>query len=92
MRVMSDFLLHRGHLAYLDTFAGLVPCKVLSVDDEGRMTVKVTARRRGYARGEVLAGQRPNLDVLKRTQVVTRRGQFRILGRTVVIPDSGLRS
>lgn len=57
-----------GALAFLDAGpgAGLVPVKVVAVDvpgsgnraTEGRITVKVTATRGPYKRGETLTGER----------------------------------
>lgn len=57
-----------GALAYLDAGpgAGLVPCRVVSVDEPGsgnratagRLTVRLTATRGPYTRGEILAGER----------------------------------
>lgn len=57
-----------GALAFLDAGpgAGLVPVKVLEVTEpgsgnratEGRLTVKVTATRGPYTRGEILHGER----------------------------------
>ena len=51
-----------GTLAYYDTFSGLIPCKVVAVlkDCNGRLigrdelTIKLTATRGAYKRGEVL--------------------------------------
>lgn len=40
--------------AYLDTFSGLVPCKVLCGDPRGGVRVKVTATRGAYKRGELV--------------------------------------
>lgn len=51
-------VLKAGVLAYIDTFQGLVPCRVLRVYIDAyygaTMTeVKVTGNRPGYAKGEV---------------------------------------
>lgn len=50
-----------GELAYFDSFAGLIPCKVVSVNDAAdseflglSITVKLTADRGSYRRGEVI--------------------------------------
>lgn len=51
-----------GELAYLDTFSGLVPCKVLAVLESGdghhcsggRLMIRLTAGRGAYRKGEVL--------------------------------------
>lgn len=58
---MSRPVLKTGDLAALDTFAGAIPCKVLSItgtsgrcgSDQG-VTVRLTAARGAYKRGEVL--------------------------------------
>ena len=48
---------YAGELAYWDTFAGLVPCKVLEIRsnelDRLSLRVKLTATRGAYKRGEV---------------------------------------
>lgn len=76
-----------GELAYLDTFAGLVPCKVLQVLEEydgrtvggegrGNLQVRVTAKRGAYRPGEVLtAGGR---SVVPRAFVIRYNGSQRI--------------
>jgi len=74
-----------GALAYLDTmFAGLVPVKVLAVDEPadghmvaGSLTVKVTAARRGYRRGEIIADQKAH-QVVPRSHRYVRSGIYRI--------------
>jgi len=45
-----------GELAYIDSFMGLIKCKVLSVNPgfPTQVTVKVTSSGRGYARGEIV--------------------------------------
>jgi hypothetical protein len=50
-------ILKSGILAYLDTFAGMIPCKVLSVKGESGppsssqdVTVRLTASRGAYER------------------------------------------
>ena len=67
-----------GTLAYLDTFAGLVPCIVVGIDGEscGRratgekvLTVRLTASRGPYKRGEVsreIAADVPPRDCVRR--------------------------
>lgn len=84
------YMITRGQLAYIDSFAGLVPCKVLSIADDDTVTVRVTAARRGYARGEVTDIRPPFL--VKRSQVFTRRGQPVINGRVIVVPDDAIAS
>ena len=76
-----------GALAYLDAGpgAGLVPVKVVSVETPGSgnsatagsVTVKVTAARGPYARGETLAGERAYA-VVPRSCARYRGGQCRI--------------
>lgn len=84
------FMLYKGKLAYLDTTqAGLVPCKVISVDDDERVTVKVTAQRRGYHRGEIIGALIAGQHVVPRTAVFTKGGRFHIAGNPVKAhPDS----
>ena len=85
------FSVHRGVMAYLDTFSGLVPCRVESVDDAGNVTVKLTGTRGAYKRGETLTGQRAGLSVVPRTAVFVRSGRYVISGLpTRAIPDSAL--
>lgn len=84
-----------GDLAYLDTFSGLVPVKVLKVeevedthlDTMTLCTVQVTAPRRGYTRGEVIDRQRPGFSVVTRDQIRRTRYATYIVGDTVAIPD-----
>jgi len=79
-----------GTLAYLDTFSGLVPCKVIAINKGGpfagwqsgqaELTVKLTATRKAYRKGETLTG-RPASHVVPRNHVITRDqypGQYRI--------------
>jgi hypothetical protein len=82
-----------GILAYVDTFSGLVPCKVLRVIEpctlsvtSGRIEVKLTATRGAYKRGEVLieTGQ----DVVPRERVYVRAYQQRIQNGFVWHTDS----
>jgi hypothetical protein len=65
-----------GTLAVIDTFGGLVPCRVEAVTDDGRVTVRVTAARPGWRRGEL-----PTLapwDVVPRDMIRRRGGRLRI--------------
>ena len=65
-----------GDLAYLDTYrSGLVPCKVTEINPRS-VTVKVTADRRGYSRGEIVDAVWYR--VTPRTAVRLRRSQFTI--------------
>lgn len=80
---------HVGDLAYFDSFAGLIPCKVIAVDtppslthDLGtRVTVKVTADRSavGFKRGEEITTECAHR-VVPRCRVHTRGGIQRISG------------
>ena len=83
----SETVYRAGALAYLDAGpgAGLVPVKVVSVETPGSgnsatagsVTVKVTAARGPYARGETLAGERAYA-VVPRSCARYRGGQCRI--------------
>jgi hypothetical protein len=75
---------HVGELAYLDTFTGMVPAKVLAIEPNmtyGRpsramLTCLVTATRGAYIKGErvwVCESQ-----VIPRTNVRISSGQYRI--------------
>jgi hypothetical protein len=75
-------------LAYLDTFSGTVPVKVLRVIKEGHgwiaagekqglLEVQVTAARRGYKKGEIL--QERASDVVPRKHVRRRKYSSTIL-------------
>jgi len=75
-----------GTLAYIDSFCGLIPCKVIEVTQERNFAgslltfckVKVTARRPGFLRGEI--ANHDALYIIPRNHVYTRCGQFRIRG------------
>jgi hypothetical protein len=80
-------VLRAGSLAYLDTFAGLVPCKVLRVwraDDwpHMRADVQITATRGAYKRGALETF--PAKDCPPRDAIRTRCGQFRIVPFTCI--------
>jgi hypothetical protein len=81
------YTLAAGDLAYIDSFSGLVPCKVLSIApyDAGipRMVarVRVTAPRPGWKRGEIHGGV-VGFSVVARPQVRRRRWSTRIIGET----------
>lgn len=66
-------------LAYLDSFAGLVPCKICAVGDWSDPTslahVRYTATRGAYKRGEFDVQQLSNL--IPRRAVYRRNGQYR---------------
>lgn len=82
-----------GILAYVDTFSGLVPCKVVRVIEastlsvtSGRIEVMLTAARGAYKRGEILIDN--GHDVVPRSRVYVRGGQFRIQSGYVWHTDS----
>lgn len=67
-----------GDYAYLDSFAGLVPCKVYIIDGPSGMastlqtiTVRLTANRRAYKRGEWI--KENGLHVVPRVSVRFRK-------------------
>jgi hypothetical protein len=83
-----------GNLAYYDSSAGLIPCRVLTITGEPgmantgqRVTVKLTANRRRvcgvwiYKRNEVIESNA--LHVIPRGSVCVRCGQYRIRGYSV---------
>ncbi len=70
--------LAEGDLAYLDSFAGLVPCKVIKVDSPRHAQVQVTAARPGYRPGDVIKGTVNN--IVPRNHIVRRRGLTKIFG------------
>lgn len=74
---------HVGTLAYLDTMRGLVPCKVIAVKEPSdghhfteTVTVRVTATRPLYKRGEVVNRWAPS--VIPRSHVFTQGFQYRV--------------
>ena len=78
---MITYTLTVGDFAYIDTFAGLVSCKVTSVaDDLESAEVRVTTNRHnGYKAGEIVEA-RPNQSLLHRKQVYQRDGQLHVRG------------
>jgi hypothetical protein len=76
--------LRSGDLAYYDSFAGLIPCKVIHITghtsetatSEADVTVRLTATRGAYRKGETLSGW--SLHIVPRAAVFTSRGQHRI--------------
>ncbi len=76
---MSETTIRPNDLVYVDAFlCGLIPCKVTGYGSDGTVTVKVTAERRAFKRGESFAA-RPN-DVIPRGHVYTRNGHIMIRG------------
>ena len=83
--------LKSGMLAYVDSYSGLVPCKVLAIEAAqygGHIAyVRYTAQRGLYKRGET--GKHNACHVVPRDAVRRFRGQFwpRILPYSV-LPDA----
>lgn len=76
--------LKTGGLAYFDSFAGPVPCKVLSITgtsgkagSDQTVTVRFTAARGAYRSGETRTEW--GLHIVPRRALYQRSGQFRIL-------------
>ena len=65
---------HAGSLAYFDTFAGLVPCKVTRVSEDGNVEFRITDTIGAYKSGEIRT-ERPR-DVVPRKSVRVRSGMF----------------
>jgi hypothetical protein len=84
------YTLSAGDLAYIDSFSGLVPCKVLAVEPGPYGTsgtwarVRVTAPRPAYRRGEETAGA-VGRSIVARRQVLRVQHSTRIIGETVGI-------
>jgi len=78
-------------LAFLDSFSGLIPCKVIKIDDffannpalAGRsssclITVQLTEKRGAYKKGEVHTGNA--LNIVPRNHIRYSNGIPRIVG------------
>lgn len=66
-----------GELAYIDSFSGLIPCKVMDIAEDGKeMIVRVTANRPGWYRGDICL-KFPK-DIIPRKSVFVRCGQYHI--------------
>lgn len=81
-------ILKTGALAYIDTIAsGLVPCKVIAVygGHWPHVTVRVTATRYAYTRGETVTGMSPRIVVPRMAVYGLKRRNFhpRILPYTI---------
>ena len=72
-----------GSLAYLDSFAGLVPCKVTGVNAVGEVQARVTARRGAYLPGDASPWMQPRY-IIPRSHVRRFRGQYMIMSRYYV--------
>jgi hypothetical protein len=66
-------------LAYYDSFAGLIPCRVISFSEDA-FTLQVTAKRGAYDRGAIITTDAQR--AIPRTAVYTRSGQYRIRAYT----------
>lgn len=78
-----------GELAYFEAFgAGLVPCKVIGVQEgynrETLVQVRLTASRSGYRRGEVLL--HPAQYIVPRANYRRAWGSQRIFGAWTWLP------
>jgi hypothetical protein len=80
-----------GSLAYFDSFSGLIPCKVLEISDKLKsdskfagktsdciISVKLTANRRAYKRGEIIKSDA--LKIIPRQHISRRKYGARIIG------------
>lgn len=60
-------------LAYLDSFSGIVPCRILAVgdwqDDESEARIKITATRGAHERG--------TLETVKLSRLIPRSALYR---------------
>ena len=84
------YTLKAGDLAYIYTVrGGLVPCKVIKVDDNGKTEVRVTADRLGWRRGAAEVLRSPLASLVSRSQVSYHRGQPRINGALAMVSDTG---
>jgi hypothetical protein len=67
-------------LAYFDSFHGLVPCKVVSIDPrpfgEIAITLKATAARGPYDRGAIISTNARA--AIPRKAIRVRSGQYRV--------------
>jgi len=85
------FILKKGDLAYIYTAHGtLVPCKMLSVKEDGEVEVLVTAAREpDWNRGDKVPIASPKVSLVNRSQVSRSRGRHRVDGALRFIADSG---
>jgi len=64
-------------LAYIDSFCGLIPCKVRAIfEDSRQVNVIVTVNRSGYKKGEIIISTFDR--IIPRKQVYTKNSQFYI--------------
>ena len=92
MRAKRFDCVKTGGLAYYDTFAGLIPCRVLAVTGESgaastsqMVCFRLTANKGVYRRGERLESS--GLHVFPRTAVHQRAGQYVVWAYVVVADD-----
>lgn len=78
-------VLEAGTKAYIDSFAGLIPCVVLAIRERElygcEATVKVTAARPGYQRGEEVT--RASFFFIPRECVKVRNHKYVVRGTWV---------
>ena len=77
-----------GDLAYYQSITGaMVPCKILNIDSEGKVTFRVTASRSYFRKGDV--EEMPSgLWVHSRKAVKFGAYGARVLARTVKLPET----
>lgn len=88
----TSIALAAGDLAYMDSITGLVPVKVASVGHVHgwpRVTVKVTADRPAYDRGDTVTW--PPTKIVPRASVKTRNHKYVITNNWYAVADSGER-
>lgn len=76
METMAAYPFQVGEKVYIDSCGGLVPAVVETVGEQ--VTIRVTASRRGYYRGERITYRPTTLAVVPRHAVRVRGGQYRI--------------
>ena len=64
-----------GELAYIDSLAGLIKCKVLSVNHPA-VTAKVTVSGRGFTKGEIVTYG--NEYIIPRGNIFMNCGMYKI--------------
>lgn len=78
----GHFAVMPGTLVFLDTFAGMVPAKVVACHDRKHVTVRLTANRAAYRKGEQI---KTHVSLaIPRSMVSVRHGQYRIAGFEIV--------
>jgi len=86
---------HKGTLAFYDTFAGLIPCKVLEVKESGFgfrcgpydvIKFKLTADRGAYKKGEILTSDA--MRVPPRTMIRKSKYSNRIITSYKYVPET----